>query len=406
MQQRRVLLVIGGGIAAYKCLELIRRGQERGFSFRCVMTAAAHHFVTPLSVAALSGDKVYDELFSLTDEAEMGHIRLSREADIVLVAPATANTMAKLAAGFADDLAATVLIATDKPILLAPAMNQQMWASPATRRNVETLVRDGHLFVGPEAGDLACGEIGSGRMAQPAAILDALEMHFARPAPAASLEGLSALVTAGPTHEPLDPVRYIANHSSGRQGYAIAASLAAAGASVKLVSGPVALAPPPGVERIAVTTAEEMLAACEAALPVDLAVCAAAVGDWRPAVAAAGKLKKRQGEAATLELVENPDILATLSRHPTARPRLVIGFAAETGDPLAAGQDKLERKGCDWIVANDVSPGRGVFGGTRNTVTLLRRDHPPEAWPEADKAAVADRLVAAIARSLTHGASR
>lgn len=405
MQGRRILLVIGGGIAAYKCLELIRRGRERGLEFRCVMTAAAKHFVTPLSVAALAGERIYDDLFSLTDEAEMGHIRLSREADLVVVAPATADLMAKLAGGHADDLASTLLLATDKPVLLAPTMNPAMWAKAATRRNAAQLVEDGHLSVGPDAGDMACGEIGSGRMAEPQAILDAIERSLeaaSRPRP---LAGRRVLVTGGPTHEAIDPVRFIANHSSGRQSYAIAEALAEAGASVTLVSGPVALPAPPGIERVSVKSAIDMLAACEAALPVDIAVCAAAVGDWRPKRADAAKIKKVAGGTMAIELVENPDILATLSRHPRSRPRLVVGFAAETGDPLSEGMAKLERKGCDWIVANDVSPDREVFGGMNNTVTLLRRDAAPEAWPTADKKTIARRLVAEIVCSLCGEAS-
>ncbi|SNB62512.1 Phosphopantothenate-cysteine ligase /Phosphopantothenoylcysteine decarboxylase [Arboricoccus pini] len=400
MQGRRILLVIGGGIAAYKCLELIRRGRERGLAFHCVMTAAAKHFVTPLSVAALAGDRIYDDLFSLTDEAEMGHIRLSREADLVVVAPATADLMAKLAGGHGDDLASTLLLAADKPVLLAPAMNPQMWAKAATRRNASQLAQDGCQFVGPDSGDMACGEVGSGRMAEAATILDAIEKILDGANRSQPLVGMRALVTGGPTHEPIDPVRFLANRSSGRQSYAIAAALAEAGAAVTLVSGPVALSPPAGVERIGVTTAVEMLAACEAALPVDIAICAAAVGDWRPLHVDAMKIKKVAGKTMSIELAENPDILASLSRHPQSRPRLVVGFAAETGDPLREAMAKLERKGCDWIVANDVSPNQGVFGGLNNTVTLLRRDRPPEAWPTAEKTSVAKRLVAEIALDL------
>jgi phosphopantothenoylcysteine decarboxylase/phosphopantothenate--cysteine ligase len=396
---KRILLIIGGGIAAYKCLELIRRGRDRGLSFRCVMTRAAAEFVTPLSVASLSGDKVYQELFSLTDEAEMGHIRLSREADLVVVAPATADLMGRMAAGLADDLASTLLLASDKPVLVAPAMNPMMWDHPATRRNIERLRQDGVRMVGPNPGDMACGEVGSGRMAEPHEILAAIETLLA---PAARpLAGRRAVVTSGPTREAIDPVRYISNHSSGRQGHAIARALAEAGAAVTLVSGPVQEPDPAGVRTVRVESAREMLAAVEAALPADIAVCAAAVADWRPAAAPARKIKKREGEAApAIELVENPDILRTLSRHATARPGLVIGFAAETGDLEALARAKLTRKGCDWILANDVSPGTSTFGGASNRVLLLKARGEAEAWPELDKQEVARRLALRIAAEL------
>jgi phosphopantothenoylcysteine decarboxylase/phosphopantothenate--cysteine ligase len=396
---RRVLLVIGGGIAAYKALELIRRGRERGLSFRCVMTASAQRFVTPLSVATLAGERAFTELFSLTDEAEIGHIRLARDCDVVVVAPGTANLLAKMAHGLADDLASTVLLATDRPVLAAPAMNPFMWGHPATRRNVERLRADGVAFVGPNGGDMACGEEGAGRLAEPAEILDALE-RLLRPA-AKPLAGLRAVVTSGPTREAIDPVRYLGNHSSGRQGHAIAAALAEVGAAVALVSGPVALPDPPGVDVRRVVSAREMMAAVEASLPADVAVLAAAVADWRPAAAARRKLKKGEGNPPpVIELVENPDVLRSVARRDRGRPGLVIGFAAETGDLEANALAKLERKGCDWIVANDVSPGTGVFGGGRNRVVLLGRDGAREAWPELDKVELARRLAARIATAL------
>lgn len=395
---KRILLIIGGGIAAYKCLELIRRGREQGLTFRCVLTSAAHQFVTPLAVASLAGEKVYEDLFSLTDEAEMGHIRLSREADLVVVAPATADLMAKMAAGLADDLASTLLLASDKPVLIAPAMNQQMWGHAATRRNLARLVADGVAVVGPNPGDMACGETGSGRMAEPHEILAAIEARLlpsGRP-----LAGVRAVVTSGPTREPLDPVRFLSNHSSGRQGHAIARALAGAGAEVTLVSGPVTEPDPPGVRIEHVETARQMLAAVEAALPADVAVCAAAVADWRPAGLSGGKIKKREGAAPpAIELVENPDILRTLAHH-DRRPRLVIGFAAETGDLEAQARAKLARKGCDWILANDVSTGTGVFGGDRNRILLLAGSGPAEEWPELDKLSVARRLTDRIADAI------
>lgn len=397
---KRVLLVIGGGIAAYKCLELIRRGRERGLAFRCVMTESSAQFVTPLSVASLAGDKVYDRLFSLTDEAEMGHIRLSREADLVVVAPATADLMAKMANGHADDLASTLLLATDKPVLIAPAMNPMMWAHPATRRNVGRLRQDGVHLVGPNPGDMACGEVGAGRMAEPQEILAAVEALLAGKGP---LHGRRALVTSGPTREAIDPVRYLSNHSSGKQGHAIAAALAAAGAGVTLVSGPVGLADPPGVRVVHVDSAREMREACERALPVDVAVFAAAVADWRPADIAGQKIKKGSAVAPELHLVENPDILHAVATHPAARPRLVIGFAAETEQVEAQARAKLARKGCDWILANDVGIGTGTFGGDDNELLLLRRDGETERWPAMSKVAAAERLAGAVAAELAHG---
>jgi phosphopantothenoylcysteine decarboxylase/phosphopantothenate--cysteine ligase len=398
VQERRLLLIIGGGIAAYKCLELIRRLRDRGVLVRCVMTRAAKEFVTPLSVASLAGEKVYDELFSLTDEAEMGHIRLSREADLLVVAPATADLLAKMANGLADDLASTILLATDKPVLVAPAMNPYMWAHPSTRRNVATLRGDSVAFAGPNPGDMACGEVGLGRMAEPHEILAAIEAFFAA---RGRLRGVRALVTSGPTHEAIDPVRFIANHSSGRQGHAIAEALARAGAEVTLVSGPVGLVDPAGARVVRVESAREMLEASVGALPADVAICAAAVADWRPDSAAASKIKKEEGRAApTISLVENPDILRALARHPTARPRLVVGFAAETGDLVMKATAKLARKGCDWIVGNDVGTGSGIFGGDENEVVLIRGHREPEAWPRATKHEVAARLVAAVAEEL------
>jgi phosphopantothenoylcysteine decarboxylase / phosphopantothenate---cysteine ligase len=396
LRDRRVLLIISGGIAAYKSLELIRRLGERGAAVRTIMTAAAHQFVTPLAVASLSEQKVYTDLFSLTDESEMGHIRLSREAELLVVAPASADLMARMAMGLAGDLAAAVLLASDKPILLAPAMNAMMWAHPATQANLKTLEGRGVMRVGPGTGDLACGEVGSGRMAEPGEILAAIERFFARPQ---RLKGRRALVTSGPTREPIDPVRYLSNHSSGKQGHAIAAALAAAGAETVLVSGPTAVPDPPGVRVIAVERAEEMLGACEAALPVDVAVMAAAVADWRVDAVAAQKLKKRKGEAPLLRLVENPDILASIARRQNDRPPLVIGFAAETEDILDNARRKRAKKGCDWILANDVSPAGGIFGGDSNRITLVAAEGVEE-WPQMTKREAAERLAERIAAAL------
>ncbi|MDX5366626.1 MAG: bifunctional phosphopantothenoylcysteine decarboxylase/phosphopantothenate--cysteine ligase CoaBC [Alphaproteobacteria bacterium] len=399
LEGRRVLLIIGGGIAAYKCLELVRRLRERGASVRAILTEAAQHFVTPLSVSSLTGDKVYTDLFSLTDEAEMGHIELSRDADLLVVAPATADLMAKMAHGLANDLASTALLATDKKVLIAPAMNVRMWLHPATQRNFETLLADGAGFVGPNEGDMACGEFGPGRMAEPAEILAAIESHFSELSypGGGPLKGKRILITSGPTHEPIDPVRYLANRSSGKQGYAIAQAVARLGAETVLVSGPTNLPNPPGVTVKRVETAREMLAACEAALPADIAICAAAVADWRVASDAEQKLKKQPGEQApALMLVENPDILATLSQLKSNRPALVIGFAAETEKVIEHAVAKRARKSCDWIVANDVSPATGVMGGDLNTVHLISREGQ-EDWPLLPKQAVAERLARRIA---------
>jgi phosphopantothenoylcysteine decarboxylase / phosphopantothenate---cysteine ligase len=387
-QPARVLLIVGGGIAAYKSLELIRLLRARSVDVPCVMTDAAEQFVTPLSIQALSGEPVHRALFSLSEDSEIDHIALSRSADLLVVCPASANLLARMAAGIADDLATTVLLATDKPVLVAPAMNVRMWLHPATQANVALLKARSVRFVGPEEGGMACGEYGPGRLSEPAAILEAIVGLPKQP-----LKGRHVLVTAGPTREPIDPVRAITNHSSGRQGYAIAEVLAEAGARVTLVSGPTALPAPPGCTRIDVETAREMLAACESALPADAAICVAAVADWRVREASATKLKKRpDASPPTLTLEANPDILATLAAH-IERPSLVIGFAAETGDVVREATAKRARKGCDWIVANDVSPGTTTFGGARNQVDVID-ENGCEVWPELDKHAVARRLVA------------
>ena len=388
---RRILLIIAGGIAAYKSLDLIRRLRERGAAVRVVMTAAAQRFVTPLSVQALSGDKVYGDLFSLTDESEMGHLRLAQESDLVVVAPATADLLAKMAAGLADDLAATILVATDKPVLVAPAMNTRMWDNRATQANLALLAQRGVKRVGPNAGPLAEGETGMGRMAEPLEIVAAIEEFFGG---IAALKGKRALVTSGPTHEPIDPVRFIANRSSGKQGHAIAAALARAGADTVLVSGPSNEPDPPGARVLRVGSAREMLAACQASLPADIAVCAAAVADWR--VEAAPQKLKKKGAAPILKLVENPDILATLSAPGNLRPALVVGFAAETENLIANAQAKRARKGCDWILANDVSAASGTFGGDSNTIHLVSAEGV-EDWPPSSKHEVAERLTRRIA---------
>jgi phosphopantothenoylcysteine decarboxylase/phosphopantothenate--cysteine ligase len=396
LDDRRILLIISGGIAAYKSLDLIRRLRERGAAVRAVMTAAAQHFVTPLSVAALCEDKVYTDLWSLTDESEMGHIRLSREADLLVVAPASADLIARMAAGLADDLATTVLLASDKPVLIAPTMNLMMWGHPATQANLATLAARGVVRIGPGSGDLACGEVGSGRIAEPLEIVAAIEGMLKGEA---RLVGRRALVTSGPTREPIDPVRYLSNHSSGKQGHAIAAALAGLGADTVLVSGPTQEPTPFGVRLVAVETAADMLAACEAALPVDVAVMAAAVADWRVESVAGHKLKKDGGGPPLLRLAENPDILASISRRANDRPALVIGFAAETDEIVANARAKRARKRCDWILANDVSPGTGTFGGDENTIHLVDADGV-EDWPVMTKREVAARLAARIADHL------
>jgi phosphopantothenoylcysteine decarboxylase/phosphopantothenate--cysteine ligase len=405
------LLIVCGGIAAYKTLELIRRLREQGASVRCILTRGGAQFVTPLSLAALSGDKVYDDLFSLTDEAEMGHIELSRDADLLVVVPATADILAKMTAGIADDLATTALLATDKPVLVAPAMNVRMWEHPATRANVAVLESRGVLRVGPGVGDMACGEFGEGRMAEPAEILGAIETFFrgdaasvtpsaGSPAKARPLEGRKALVTSGPTHEAIDPVRYIANRSSGKQGHAIARALAGLGADTTLVSGPTSLADPVGISVIHVESAREMLDACQQVLPVDVAVCAAAVSDWRTAEEAGQKLKKNGAGPPTLSLTENPDILKTLGEAGNLRPGLVVGFAAETEKVVEHAKAKRDKKGADWILANDVSPATGTFGGDANVIHLID-ETGVEDWPRMSKEEVARRLAERIAENIS-----
>jgi phosphopantothenoylcysteine decarboxylase/phosphopantothenate--cysteine ligase len=403
LAEARVTLIIGGGIAAYKALDLIRRLKERHIRVRCVLTNAAQQFVTPLSVSALSDGRVHTDLFDPESEFDAGHIRLARDCDLIVVAPATADLMAKMAHGHADDLASAVLLAAGRPILLAPAMNPMMWGNAATRRNVAQLERDGVAMVGPNAGEMAeAGEAGVGRMAEPLEIVAAAE-RFLRPVTPRPLAGKRVLITAGPTHEPIDPVRYIANRSSGKQGYAIAAAAQAAGADVTLISGPVELGTPNGVTVVRVESARDMLARVEAALPVDIAIFAAAVADWRVANEGEQKLKKTENAMPPLQLVENPDILATISKLRDKRPPLVIGFAAETEHLIDNAKAKLKRKGCDWIVANDVSPATGVMGGDRNTVHLLTRngdDIAVDSWPVMTKEQVAVELVAHIADNL------
>lgn len=408
---RRILLIVCGGIAAYKSLDLVRRLRERGAGVRAVITGAGKQFITPLSLASLTGEKVHEELFSLTDESDMGHIELSRSADIVLVAPATADIMARAANGFASDLASTLLLATDKQPVYAPAMNVRMWLHPATQRNLAILRAAGSLVIGPDDGAMACGEFGPGRMAEPLAIVAALERALTDgviggmiplervPPPSDLLAGVKILITAGPTQEPIDPVRYISNRSSGKQGFAIAAAAVAAGADVRIVSGPVDLPDPAGAKIMRVETAAQMHDAVMAALPTDVFVATAAVADWRVETLAADKVKKTGDGPPVLRLTENPDILAAVSKHERARPTLVVGFAAETRDVIANAQAKLARKGCDFIVANDVGTGTGVFAGARNTVHIVDRDGVTD-WPTMDKSDVATRLVAEIAKRL------
>ncbi|WP_298844387.1 bifunctional phosphopantothenoylcysteine decarboxylase/phosphopantothenate--cysteine ligase CoaBC [uncultured Roseobacter sp.] len=395
---KHILLIVGGGIAAFKSLDLIRRLRERGATVTPVVTEAAEQFVTPLSVSALAGTRVYRDLFDLTDEAEMGHIQLSRVADLVVVAPATANLMARMAGGLADDLATTLLLATDTPVMIAPAMNVRMWEHAATRRNVAQLRADGVSVVGPEEGDMACGEYGPGRMAEPLDIVAAIAGHLTE----GPLTGKHILVTSGPTHEPIDPVRYIANRSSGAQGTAIAQALVMRGASVTFVTGPADVPPPEGARVIRVTTALEMQKAVASALPADAAIFAAAVADWRMAQASDTKLKKSSGGVPVLEFAENPDILRETSALEKNRPGLVIGFAAETDDVLKNAAAKRLRKGCDWIVANDVSPGTGIMGGQENAVTVID-EAGVESWPRMDKNAVAGRLADRIVSALVAG---
>ena len=424
MQGKRILLIVGGGIAAFKTPELVRLMTGAGLGATCVLTEGGAQFVTPLTLSALSGNPCHTALWDLTREAEMGHIQLSRSADLVVVAPATADLMAKMAGGLADDLASTLLLATDKRVLIAPAMNVRMWDHPATRRNLATLRADGILTVGPDEGAMACGEWGEGRMAEPEAILAAIRAALAeeepplrlteqvlrlppeaavQPGPAAlpgPLSGRHVIVTSGPTHEPIDPVRYIANRSSGAQGAALAAALRDLGARVSFVTGPASVPPPEGVEVVAVETAQQMRAAVESALPADAAVMAAAVADWRVVNASDRKIKKdAAGLPPTLKMTQNPDILAWISRDAQPRPALVVGFAAETDDIVANATAKRARKGCDWIVANDVRPATGIMGGTENAVILVT-DRGAEHWPRLPKDEVARRLAARIARAL------
>ena len=392
---KRILLIIGGGIAAFKSLDLIRKLREQGAQVTPVLTQASEEFVTPLSASALSAQKVYRDLFNLTDEAEMGHIELSRAADLIVVAPATADLMAKMANGLANDLASTLLLATDKRVLIAPSMNVRMWQHPATQRNLAVLQADGILVTGPDEGDMACGEYGPGRMSEPLAIVEAVAAALAD----GPLKGKKVLVTSGPTHEPIDPVRYIANRSSGAQGTAVARALSALGAEVTFVTGPADVAPPEGVKVVAVQTAAEMLEAVQNALPVDVAVFAAAVADWRMASASDNKIKKSKAGLPKLEFAENPDILATVSQMKKGRPALVVGFAAETQDVVENATAKRNRKGCDWIIANDVSPETGIMGGDENAVTVIS-DAGAENWPRMSKAQVAARIAAQIAEAL------
>ena len=399
LQGKNILLIIAGGIAAYKSLELIRRLRDAGAAVTPVMTKSAHEFVTPMSVSALAGRAVHQDLFDLTTEAEMGHIQLSRSADLVVVAPATADLMAKMATGLANDLASTLLLATDTPVLIAPAMNVRMWDHPATQRNIATLTADGISFVGPNSGDMACGEYGAGRMAEPAEILVAIDRHLSD----GPLRGRRILVTSGPTHEPIDPVRYIANRSSGAQGAAIAAALRDLGAHVVFVTGPADVPPPSGVEVVRVESAADMLRETIAALPVDAAIFAAAVADWRVSSASGSKIKKVNGALPELRLAENPDILATVSQMTSGRPSLVIGFAAETDDVIANATAKRVRKGCDWIVANDVSPATGIMGGSENQVTLIT-EQGADTWPRMTKDDTARALAARIADAMGQGA--
>ncbi|AUR08705.1 bifunctional phosphopantothenoylcysteine decarboxylase/phosphopantothenate--cysteine ligase CoaBC [Phaeobacter inhibens] len=396
LANKRILLIIGGGIAAYKSLELIRRLQDQGAEVVPVLTKAGEEFVTPLSVSALAGQAVHRGLFDLTAEAEMGHIQLSRSADLLVVAPATADLMAKMANGHANDLASTLLLATDTPVLLAPAMNVRMWQHPATQRNLEILLADGVACVGPDEGGMACGEFGPGRLAEPDAIVAAIVAKLSD----GPLKGQRIVLTSGPTHEPIDPVRYIANRSSGAQGTALARALRDLGAEVVFITGPASVPPPEGVEVVAVETAQEMADAVTAALPADAGVFAAAVADWRVTSASDRKLKKSKDGLPAMEFAENPDILKTVSHLDQGRPRLVVGFAAETNDVVENATAKRLRKGCDWIVANDVSPATGIMGGSENAVVLIS-DQGAESWPRMDKGAVARQLADRIAAALT-----
>ena len=392
LMRKRVLLIISGGIAAYKSLELIRRLRERGLLVRCILTESGSKFVTPLSLSVLSEDRVYSDLFSLTDEAEMGHIQLSRDADLLIVVPATANILAKMAAGISDDLATTALLATDKPVMVAPSMNVRMWEHAATQANLQTLVARGVVRVGPVEGTMACGEFGAGRMSDVPEILEAVDAFFIEKANDLPLLGRRVLVTSGPTHEEIDPVRFIANRSSGKQGHAVAQALAALGADTTLISGPVSLPDPEGLKTVHVQTAQEMLMACKAQLPVDVAVCAAAVADWRVAETSVQKIKKSSDQLLSLNLTENPDILATLAkRSGNKRPGLVVGFAAETENVIENAVKKRDEKGCDWILANDVSPSSGTFGGDENSLHLAHEEGV-ESWERMTKTDAAQKL--------------
>ena len=397
--ERRILLIISGGIAAFKSLDLIRRLRERGAMVTPVMTRASAEFVTPLSVSAMAGEKVFQDLFDLTSEAEMGHIELSRSADLIVVAPASADLIAKMAGGHANDLASTLLLATDTPVLVAPAMNLRMWSHAATQRNITYLKDDRINFVGPNEGDMACGEFGLGRMAEPLEIVIAIEEYFMAMGPANALAGKRVLVTSGPTHEPIDPVRYIANRSSGAQGSAIAKALIELGADVIFVTGPADVQPPIGVHLIEVETAIQMLEAVEKEMPCDAAIFAAAVADWRVVDTPSSKIKKVNGQLPVLEFAENPDILARISNRTKTRPDLVVGFAAETEDVIANATKKRARKGCDWIVANDVSPETGIMGGSENAVTLIT-SQGAQGWDRMSKSAVARQLAMKIANAL------
>ena len=395
LKGKRILLIISGGVAAYKCLEVIRHLRRQDTLVRCIMTASATKFVTPLSVSALSGDKVYSDLFSLTDENEMGHIKLSRDSDLIVVVPATANILAHMAQGIANDLATTVLLATDKVVMAAPSMNVRMWEHSATKSNLNILRKRGIQIVGPDTGDMACGEFGEGRMAEPTKILSSIQEHFTN---AGRLDGMRALVTSGPTYEPIDPVRFIANRSSGKQGHAIASTLARFGAKTTLVTGPTSEPDPSGVDVIHIETATQMLEACENSPPAKIAICAAAVSDWRVQKAPGQKIKKN-GEALNLTFTENPDILKVLAENNKTRPLLVIGFAAETGDVIAKASTKRIQKNCDWMIANDVSIGTETFGGDTNQVHFIN-DLGAESWPKMSKQSVADELVRRIADHL------
>ena len=397
LMRKRVLLIISGGIAAYKSLELIRRLRERGLLVRCILTESGSKFVTPLSLSVLSEDRVYSDLFSLTDEAEMGHIQLSRDADLLIVVPATANILAKMAAGISDDLATTALLATDKPVMVAPSMNVRMWEHAATQANLQTLVARGVVRVGPVEGTMACGEFGAGRMSDVPEILEAVDAFFIEKANDLPLLGRRVLVTSGPTHEEIDPVRFIANRSSGKQGHAVAQALAALGADTTLISGPVSLPDPEGLKTVHVQTAQEMLMACKTQLPVDVAVCAAAVADWRVAETSVQKIKKSSDQLLSLNLTENPDILATLAkRSGNKRPGLVVGFAAETENVIENAVKKRDEKGCDWILANDVSPSSGTFGGDENSLHLAHEEGV-ESWERMTKTDAAQKLARRVA---------